>query len=276
MKLSLDMLFAHPVLSPASTDFRDALFDTDFIVTIGDNDNLDILASMTLRCPDLNALLNSGGAGSGFFMICSHTYDNRLVEMAPGSKEHRFRASDFFGTVRLRPVVWSKEERKQWTSQYLHPEYGGATDFSKAAILAVGDEQTFSVDRERLKPFETIFALAALDSLPPGEIAVDTDADKITIKVHPSTKDSIEGIRNNRSGRNVLLNAVYLPALMHVLSDVAADRGRCEGRQWFRIFDAKAATEGINLAQPDLLRDAQRLLRLPFLMLEAEKERLFA
>ena len=275
MKLSNDMLFAHPVLSSTSTDFKDALFDTDFTVTIGEKDNLDVLASLMLKCADINALLDSGGAGSGFFLICPQTYDNRLIEMAPGSKGHRFKASDFFGTIRLRPVIWSKEERKHWRSAYLHPEYGGAVDFPAAAILALGDEQTFSVDRERLKPFESIFSLAALDELSPGEIAVDTDADKITIKVHSQTKESIEGIRNSRTGRNILLNAVYLPVLMQVLNEVATDRSRCETRQWFRIFEAKSASKGVSLSQPDFLRDAQRLLACPFQMIEAEKERLF-
>ncbi len=276
MKLSSDMLFAHPVLSSSSTDFIGAVFDTDFAVRIGEADNLDILASMTLKCPDLEALVNSGGAGAGFFLMCSHTYDNRLIEMAPGSKEHRFKASDFFGTIRLRPVVWSKEARKQWRSAYIHSEYGGIADFPAAAILALGDEQTFSVDRERLKPFESIFSLAALDELGLGEIAVDTDSDKITIKVHSQTKESIEGIRNTSSGRNIILNAVYLPAVMQVLNEIAVDRNRCEARQWFRIFEAKSAAVGISLEQPDFLRDAQRLLGFPFLKVEAEKERLFA
>ena len=275
MKISTDMLFAHPVLSSKSTDFRDALFDADFEFTMTDN-NLDIVASLTLKCPDLNSLLGSGGAGSGFFLICPSTYTNRLIEMAPGHKEHRFNASDFFGTVRLRPVVWSKEERKQWRSEYLNPEYGGSADFPAAALLAVGDEQPFSVDRERLRPFESIFRLAALDQLPPGEIAVDTDADKIIIQVHSQTKESIEGIRNNRVGRSILLNAVYLPAVMQVLNDIASDRSHCENRQWFRVFEAKSVARGIDLDRPEFLRDAQRLLDLPFRAVEAEKERLFA
>lgn len=275
MKLSLDMLFAHPVLSPVSGDFHDAFFDSDFSITLGD-ENLDVLAVVHLRCDDLAALLKSGGAGAGFFLTCHQTYENRLVEMAPGTKEHRFRASDFFGTVRLRPVVWSKEPRRGWKCGSLHPEYGGVASFPASAILAVGDEQRFTVDRERLKPFESIFSLSAIDSVEQGEIALDTDADKISIKVHPTTKASIEGIRNNISGRNVLLSAVYLPAVMQVLGEVSADRSRCEDRKWFRIFEAKAVAKGVNLEQPDVLRDAQRLLGIPFSKIEAEKERLFA
>lgn len=276
MKLNADMLFAHPVLSATSNDFKDSLFDADFTVKVGDSDNLDIVASIALKCPDLEKLVNDGSAGSGFYLICPQTYENRLIEMAPGSKLHRYRAADFFGTIRLRPVIWSKTAQVGWQSNYLHPEYGGAADFPAAAILAVGEEQRFSVDRERLKPFESIFSLAALDGLPAGQIAVDTEPAKITIKVHSQTKESIEGLRNSPSGRNVLLNSVYLPALMQVLSEVSRDRGAAENRSWFRIFEAKCAAANIDLGNPDFLRDAQRLLGLPFLKIEAEKERLFS
>ena len=274
MKLSTDMLFAHPVLSSASTDYRDALFDADFIISI-EHDNLDVAATITLKCADLNALLESGGAGCGFFLIGAQTYDNRLVEMRPGSAQHRFKASDFFGTIRIKPVVWSKKLCANWRSAFLNPEYGGIATFPAAAILAVGDEQTFSVDRERLKPFESIFSLVALEGIQQGQIAVDTDRDKITVNVTPETKASIEGIRNNPTGRNFLLNAVYFPAVMQVLNDVANDRGRCESRSWFRIFAAKCAAAGVDLQNPDYLRDAQRLLGYPFRKIEAEKERLF-
>ena len=274
MKLSSDMLFAHPVLSSTSTDYRDALFDADFIVAI-ERDNLDVTATLTLKCADLNALLESGGAGSGFYLIGSQTYENRLIEMRPGSAQHRFKASDFFGTIRIRPVVWSKKPCSNWQSEFLNPEYQGVAHFPAATVLAVGDEQAFSVDRERLKPFESIFSLVALEELQQGQIAVDTDRDKITISATAQTKASIEGIRNNPTGRSFLLNAVYFPAVIQVLNDIANDRGRCESRPWFRIFAAKCAAAGIELENPDYLRDAQRLLGYPFRKIEAEKERLF-
>lgn len=222
MKLSSDMLFAHPVLSASSTDFRDSLFEADFTATLRTDDAISLEASIVLKCPDLTLLISTGGAGCGFYVICPQTYQNRLIEMAPGSKVHELTASDFFGTVRLRPVVWSKEPRVEWRSSLLHPEYGGVATFPAAAVLAVGEEYRFTVDRERLRPFESIFSLAALDDLPAGQIAVDPDLEKITIKTNPRTKESIEGIRNDTSGRAVLLSAVYLPAVMQVLAEISS------------------------------------------------------
>jgi hypothetical protein len=276
VKFSDDMLFAHPVLSSRSNDFRDSLFETEFTVSLGERNWIELKAAVNLKCPDVHALLEQGSAGCGFYLICRETYQNRLIEMSPGTQDHKFNADQFFGTIQLRPVVWSKEARSGWKSDFLHPEYGGSVDLPAAAIIAVGDEQRFSVDRDRLKPFESIFSLAAADNLVRGQIAVDPDGDRITLFVHPETKDSIDAIRNDQRGRTVLLNAVYLPAIMQVLYELGQNPIGFEDRAWYRIFVAKCAACGVDPANSDFLRDAQRLLSYPFERVEAQKERLFA
>lgn len=276
MKLGDHMLFGHPILSSSSNDYRDGLFAAEFEISVEDPDWLVIAATIDLQCDDLDELLEEGGAGCGFYVICRQTYQNRLIEMTPGSASHKLNAHHFFGTIQLRPVVWSKESRTGWTSKYLHPEYGGRADLPAAAILAVGDEYRFSVDRERLRPFESIFALAANEELQRGEMAVDPERDKITIFVHPDTKDSVDAIRNDQRGRTVLLNALYLPALMQVLSEVSQRGNTFEGKAWYRIFSAKCAASGVDPASGESLQNAQRLLKYPFARVEDQKERLFS
>lgn len=275
MKLSDDMLFGHPVLSPISDDYREGAFDAEFTVSLEEHDILTIGASITLNCPELDQLVEEGAAGCGFYLICRQTYQNRLIEMGPGKSTQSFNASHFFGTLQLRPVIWSREARTGWHSDFLHPEYGGSVDLPAAALLAVGAEQRFSIDRERLKPFESIFSLAATDTLRPGEVSVGPDNDKIVIGVHPDTKMSIDLIRNDSRGRTVLLNAIYLPAVMQVLSDMAGKEANYEERAWYRVFMAKCAQCGFDPANTVPLEHAQRLLDYPFKRIDAEKESLF-
>ena len=273
MKLRDDMLFGHPVLSPASDDYQGALFDAEFVVATED-ETLTIEANISLNCPDLDQLIEEGAAGCGFYLTGRQTYQNRLIEMSPGKATHVLNARHCFGTLQVRPVVWSKEARARWPSSYLHPEYDGAADFPAAALLAVGEERRFSVDRERLKPFESIFALAPVDTLRPGEIAIDLDAEKITIGVHPSTKAGIDDIRNDPQGKIVLVASVYLPAVMQVLVDMAGDRS-FEDRQWYRIFAARCAQCGFDPTDAVPLQHAQLLLGYPFLKIDEQKEKLF-
>jgi len=274
MKLTDDMLFGHPVLSLLTDDYVGGVFDCNFEADLSERE-LIVSAEISLNCPDLNQLIEEGSAGCGYYLICPRTYLNRLVEMLPGTSRNPFPADQFFGTVIVRPVVWSKEARSGWSSEFLHPEYGGTTDFPAAALLAVGEEFRFSVDRARLKPFETIFALASDDEIEPGRIAVDPDEAKITIHAHSKTKASIEEIRNDKHGKIVLLNAVYLPAVMEVLSQMMGGGAGYEHKAWYRIFEAKCASLGIDPSDSTPLQDAQRLLNIPFARIDEEKERMF-
>ena len=121
MKLNDEMLFGHPILSSTSNDYRDALFAAEFDINIEDPAWLLIGATISLNCTDLDDLLEEGGGGCGFYVICRHTYQNRLIEMTPGSASHKLNAHHFFGTIQLRPVVWSKEARTDWSSKFLIP-----------------------------------------------------------------------------------------------------------------------------------------------------------
>ena len=275
MKLSEDMLFGHPVLRPWSDDWQDCLIDADFEIDLSHDDLVCVTADMDLRCPELWELVEEGAAGCGFYLVGMDTFEIRLVDAAPGRSEHQFNAHHFFGTLALRPVVWSREARSDFSSPSLHPEYGDKVSFPEAALLAAGDAQRFSVDRQRLKPFESIFSLASNDEREVSEIGVDHEGAKIAITVHPETKEAIENIRNDPAGRSVLISSVYLPAVMQVFSDIS-EGGSFEDRAWYRIFSAKCAAAGIDLGSIAPLRDAQRLLALPFSRIEAQAERLFS
>lgn len=274
MKIDDDMLFGHPVLSHLTDDYMGGIFSCSFDVSLSENEVV-LSADINLNCPELNALIEDGDAGCGYYLICPRTYMNRLVEMLPGSSSHPFPADQFFGTVIVRPAVWSKQPKAGWSSDFLHPEYDGSVDLPAAALLAVGDEFRFSVDRARLKPFETIFALAVGPDMEKGQIAVDPDEAKITIRAHPDTKASLEEIRNDTRGKIVLLNSVYLPAVIEVLGLLKGGGAGYEHKAWYRIFEAKCASLGINPTDSSPLRDAQRLLSNPFTRIEESREALF-
>ncbi|WIW95464.1 hypothetical protein [Altererythrobacter rubellus] len=275
MKLSNDMLFAHPVLAPYSDDYNDALFDCSFEVLL-DDETVILQVELKLNCADLERLVDEGAAGTGFFLICPRTYYNSQIEMAPGKATLDYKAQNFFGTVMLQPVVWSKESRKGWTSSLLHEEYGHGVDLPEASILAVGEEQRFSVDRDQLKPFETIFALAESDEVPPGQFKVDTGEAKITIYACKETKASIEEMRGvGEAGRSVILNSIYLPAISEVLRQLGDGDGQLANQPWFRIFTAKCDAAGINPETCVPLEAAQQLLNSPFLKIDTVKEDLF-
>jgi hypothetical protein len=146
------------------------------------------------------------------------------------------------------------------------PEFGPSVVFPKGAIIAFGPEFRFSMDPKKFKPFDSIFDLAINDTVAVNSFQVDHDAERITIYAHTDTYKAIAAIREMNRGKDVVLNNVYLPAVIEVLSRLQGGDINVEGKKWYRVFKARCDEIGIsNLKGPDHspLIVAQELLRGP-------------
>src|SRR5262249_52452931 len=97
---------------------------------------------------------------------------------------------------------------------------------------------------------------------------------RIRIVVGKKTQESIILYRGNTIGRAILLNGVYLPAVMEVLRNLALDPQVYASRRWYRPFVAKCEHLSINIADPALLADAQKLLSNPYARLMERQEKI--
>jgi hypothetical protein len=59
---------------------------------------------------------------------------------------------------------------------------------------------------------------------------------------------------------------------MEVLQQIREDAGSLGDYRWFEIFVSKCRALDINLEQPNLLRDAQKLLKSPLARLKGYME----
>ncbi len=278
MKFRQDMLFGHPVLIQESDDYGSGSFQMVFANPVVEVPDLVIRVKPELKSPDLRKLIDQGKAVCGFYIICEDTFYNRFYPTGTEEGEFRLEAHDFSGAVRLRGVVVSKGMIQDFSSEVLNPEFGDRTNLPAASILALDGEQKFAVGQISKKPFESIFSLVENSTLIPGKIVVDTGTDKIQIGVHPLTKANIDEFRLTEAGKIILLNSVYMPAVMELLHQISGNLETVEDRPWFPVFSAKCAVAGINMDDPNPLADAQKLLSDPFTRLEDKtiKERLLA
>ncbi|MCY3996871.1 MAG: hypothetical protein OXF07_12085 [Rhodobacter sp.] len=116
----------------------------------------------------------------------------------------------------------------------------------------------------KLKPIESIFELDRSPDVPEGTLQVDPERDRITILADPKTYETIRVLRDQTGGRPVVMNAVYLPAVMEVLDALKASEDGYQGRRWHQTFLAKCDAMGINpSADSSILESAQKLLGRP-------------
>ena len=265
MKLNERMRYPHPVLSEFSSDYTTGEFSASFFHQVTDDDQLKITSNLSVDCDELRVLIENQKASAGYFVICRRTYFNHLQRVSLGESEKFFELSRLYGAVSLRPVIWTLEDVENYASPLIDAEFGKDIIIMKGAVIAMGPEFRFSIDQQKFKPFETIFDLAQSEDIKPGMIKVDPERDKITILAEPGTYNSIAYMRNILLGRTILLNAVYMPAVMDVVSRLQIDGAGLEGKYWYRVFKAKCDDMGIDPSDDTLspLEVAQTLLREP-------------
>lgn len=264
MKLNERMLYPHPVLSEYSSDYISGEFRAEFSQKLTKDDELCIESNLVLDSNDLRELIDTQQAAIGYFIVCRPTYFNRLQQVPAGKSEKFFNARNLFGTVQIRPVVWTIKEVSDYESDLIDSEFGTSVPIAKGSVIAMGPEFRFSMDRKKYKPFDSIFALARDDKVPEGTFEVDPAGERITITAEEKTFNSIAGMRKMPSGRSMLLGAIYMPAVMEVITRMQLGDSM-KGYKWYRVFSAKCDDLAIDPAdeKQSPLRLAQKLLSQP-------------
>jgi hypothetical protein len=89
-------------------------------------------------------------------------------------------------------MVWTRRVVGSFSLANAHEEFGGgATDFGSGTILALGEESTISVGREKLAQMDSIFTIAKADNLAASTLSVYLGEQKIKILVAPDIYDTL-------------------------------------------------------------------------------------
>lgn len=276
MKVNEKTRFPHPVLSEYTGDFLSGAFSMSFTVqeTPGlDRSQVSLQYLAELSEPHLLELVEDGKASAGIFVSCLDTYFGQLVPLGLHDSSFAFDPGALVGRVTIRPVIWARSPISAFPLENCHEEFGsGALAFLPGSIMALDDEVVINVGREKLAQIETIFTIAKADDLEDGMLSVALDSDRIKVLVAKDIHDTVNNLRGNERGKSVVLNSVFLPAVIQVLDSLRDGAAAYEGRRWYRIFMAKCDHLGINIEEPELWRDAQRLLEAPFEQIHIKRE----
>ena len=266
MRVNDDTRFPYPVLSVDTTDYPDATFDVDLEVTEErKSGEVTIKYVVNLAEPAIAAEVGQGRAEVVLFVTCQRTYYNAKHSLAGESGEVTLAPGLLREAVLLRPFVAVTKPISGFTSDQIHKEFGSRDwSFQAGDVLAYDEESLIEVGLDKLTPLETVFQLEKRSGIPDVETRVDPGPDKIAIVASPKTYDAVYALRGTALGQAILLNGVYLPAIMAVLSAVRG--GEHTGARWYRVFEAKCNELGFSLdsgAPAEAHEHAQRLLQSP-------------
>ena len=174
MKLNDESRFPHPVLSADTGDYADGEFGITLIVSEQvSRENVTFDYNVKLTQTDLLELVSSHGADVGVFINCRETYYSDLIPLGLDAGRFTFAPGKLSGSVTVRPMVWTRRLVSSFSLANAHEEFGGgAADFASGTVLALGEESTISVGREKLAQMDFIFTIAKADSLAASTLSV--------------------------------------------------------------------------------------------------------
>ena len=266
MRITQNTRFPHPVLSPNTGDYVTGEFNIDIQVTENRSTGSVILNhTITLTEPNIRALIESNEASVGCFIKCGDTFYNSLRTMAWPSGVTDFQPGLLLNRVTFQPIIWLKTDKSDWSANTIHPEFQPPVSLSAGEILAIGEQLAISVGQAKLKPIESIFDLIKSENLSDGQINVELNSNQISIQASTKTFNTITQLREQSDGKTILLNAIYLPAVMEVLDRLReAGTEEYSSYRWHQPFLAKCDNKGIRIDDSmSLLTAAQLLLEYP-------------
>lgn len=265
MRISEETRFPHPVLSPDTGDFPSGEFDLSFVYQENpETGALTLEHNITLTEAGIKELVETGKAAVGCFVRCGDTYYTELRTLAFPSGRSDFAAGTLLNRVSLRPVIWLKDNLPEWNYKDIHEEFSPPISLSHGDIIAFCDEHIISVGQAKLASIESIFELDHSPDVPEGVLQVQLDCDRITILTSQNTHEAILLLRGQARGKPVVMNAVYLPAVMEVLDALRDGAGQYDVHRWYAPFIARCDHRGIDpSAEASILENAQKLLDSP-------------
>ena len=264
MRITEQTRFPRPVLSPETGDYLEGEFIVAFEGReVRETGALVLEHDITLTEPAIRDLVVNGEAAVGCFVRCNDTYYTDLLRLSWPKGRSDFPPGTLLNRVTLQPLIWLERPLHSWDPGTIHHEFEPPVSLGDADVIAVGPVHVMSVGQAKFAPLESIFELRRAADTVKG-LSVDPEGDRVAIFVEDETFETINLLRGQSRGQPVVMNGVYLPAMMEVLDLIRSAPGQYEGYRWHQPFLAKCDAKGIHLAQGmPLLEAAQRLLEWP-------------
>jgi hypothetical protein len=269
MRFDPNKTFPYPVLRPhpAPDDYTHSGIQVTVVPSISSS-HVVMFYQFDLSSKDLNEYINHGVAEYVGILSCRDTFFRYKVASKEVRGDFQVPVEKLRGEVRFDSYVVARSHIKNFRPRDLHPEYGDqAFEVMPGFVLAQNEPQLFHVDRAAFAPITSVVDLVVNDELKAGEWRVSLEDEHIRIQVDRSAKEAIDDARNDSAKKVILLNSLYLPAIMTVLLRLKQDQEIYANHKWCNVLKAKLDNEGVDLESGDVAEIAQKLLRHPLSIL---------
>lgn len=274
MRFEPNKAFRHPVLRPSqggpeSGDFPYFDFQTSFTTSIDEGaERIRIDARFAVQQADILRAIHRNEAEYSLLIVCPTTYFRRHL----GSKSPELQAGITLGDVdreiELRPSIVANREIAKYRPDDLHQELQGQSYLvDLGGLLAQEESWRFPASREFLRPITSIFHIVPDAKLPSGQLDIVV-GDTVEIRVNNKDNARLAAARKTNRGRQTVMNAVYVPAVMNLLAEAIRLQDDAADSRWYSVVQYQLREIGVEFqtlcdGRTTLWHAAQALLKFP-------------
>ena len=219
---------------------------------------------------DLLGLVDGGLAQYVLLIRAPKTHHRELLRSTEPKIYTSIPGGSISGRVEFTPFLISARRLPQFQASGWHEDFAGLTfDIEAGAVLAEDKETVYWIDTADEAPLGSIFELVSAD-VPDGRWQCQLDGERVSIAMSTADSQRYRVAReraNSTPDGQYLMNGLYLPALIHVLSIADRDQDTYSDRRWYASLDQRLHALGcapLGSGQPDRVVDAQKVLESPF------------
>lgn len=246
-------LYPYPVLWEANDDYKSSKFDCKISITQGIR-RLILDIDFTLTNKEMKELIKNGKAEFVLHIECPSTSYRNIVKTDLSTSTVELDAKNLKDTIALCPFVIVKEDIADWVNSNWNDDYAGISfDYVKGGILAIGERQTFDVEKEaeELGNLPSIFTIGKLSIMEPVPVKIEYGGDKIIISISEGDYEKYEGFTRygNIDTINIANGTLISFALLSVIYELKMNFTVYEDCRWFRAIKAMMKKNDIEFDQ---------------------------
>ena len=274
MRFDSGKAWPHPVLRPPSygDDYPHAEFEVEIEVERAKGStSIEVTAEFELSDPDLLRLVEDGAARYVLLLKAPKTHFREMISSGEPRVQRLFSGGDLSGRVEFLPFLICTRDIFNFSAEGWHTDFTGRTfDIHAGSVLAEDVPKDYWVDTADEAPLGSIFGHKFRPDVPDGRWELELAEDRVWIVMSKSDHELYTAARNranNRPEGQYLMNGLYLPVLIAVLTEVDRNVEDYSEYRWFSSLDHRLqAVECRQLGTTNANRwtDAQRILEMPF------------
>ena len=264
----------HPVLRPPSygDDYPCAEFEVDIEVKcVKGSTEVEVCANFELSDPELLQLVEDGAAQYVLLIKAPTTHFRECVRSANPQLMQTFTAGDLAGKVEFAPYLICTRDFFKFAASGWHSDFDGRMyDIATGSVLAEDVPKDYWIDTAKEGPLGSIFGHKTLPRQPDGHWACVLEEDRVWIVMSTDDGKRYDWAREQSYKQpegHYLMNGLYLPALLAVLTEADQHTEDYQEYQWFASLNQRLEEVGcrpVGSTGVNRVIDAQMILNSPF------------